>query len=116
MFRLLTLLFKLAIYVGAPLSIIAATVTGGVLAGLPESPITAGVGYVLGGLLGTFLTAAVFGLPLIVLSIHDAVGRLQAQLHQLQLATGSPPPLPGLLETVVAPVLAERALERMLGD
>jgi hypothetical protein len=116
MFRLLALLFKLAIYLGAPLTIVAACVAGGLLAGLPDVALPPALGYVLGALLGTFLAAAVFGLPLIVLAIHTDVRMLQAQVQQLQVTAGLPPPLPGLMETVVAPVLAERALERILGD
>ena len=116
MFRLLTLLFKLAIYLGAPLTIVAATIAGGVLVGLPEVALPAWLGYVMGGVLGTVLAAAVFGLPLIVLSIHTDVRMLQAQIEQLQLITGTPPPVPGLVQTVVAPLLAERALDRILGD
>jgi hypothetical protein len=116
MFRLLTLLFKLAIYLGAPLTIVAAALTGGTLAEAQEITVPIWLGYVLGALLGIFIAAAIFGLPLIVLGIRDAVDSLQAQVQQLQLSQGTPPPLPGVMETVVMPVLAERAFERLLGD
>lgn len=116
MFRLLTLLFKLAIYVGAPLTILAATVAGGVLAGTPEVGLPGWLGYLLGALLGIVIATAVFGLPLMVLAIHDDLRTVQETLQRLQLSVGSPLPVPGLMETVIAPVLAERAFERLLGD
>lgn len=116
MFRLLTLLFKLAIYVGAPLTILAATVAGGVLAGTPEVGLPGWLGYLLGALLGIVIATAVFGLPLMVLAIHGDLRTVQETLQRLQLSVGSPPPVPGLMETVIAPVLAERAFERLLGD
>ena len=116
MFRLLTLLFKLAIYVGAPLTIIAATVAGGVLAGTPEVGLPGLLGYLLGAVLGIAIATAVFGLPLMVLAIHNDLLKVQQALVRLQLSAGGPPPVPGLMETVIAPVLAERAFERLLGD
>lgn len=116
MYRLLTLLFKLAIYIGAPLTIIAATVAGGALAVTPDIALPGWLGYLLGGVLGIVIATAIFGLPLMVLAIHDDLLKVHQALHRLQLSAGAPPPVPGLMETVVAPVLAERALERLLGD
>ena len=116
MYRLLTLLFKLAVYVGAPLTIIAVTVAGGALAGTAEVALPAWLGYLLGAVLGIAIAAAVFGLPLMVLAIHNDLLKVQEALAHLQLSVGGPPPVPGLLETVIAPVLAERAFERLLGD
>ena len=51
-----------------------------------------------------------------VLAIHNDLLKVQEALAHLQLSVGGPPPVPGLLETVIAPVLAERAFERLLGD
>lgn len=116
MFRLLTLLFKLAIYLGAPLTIIAATVAGGVLATTPEIGLPGWLGYLLGGVLGIFIAAAVFGLPLIVLAIHNDLLQVQAAVQRRQLTAGSPPPASGVFDAALAPVLAERMVERWLGD
>ena len=116
MFRLLTFLFKLAIYIGAPLTIVAATVAGGALAVTPDIALPGWLGCLLGGVLGVVIATAVFGLPLMVLAIHDDLLKVHEALHRLQLKAGGPPPVPGLMETVIAPVLAERAFERLLGD
>ena len=116
MFQLLALLFKLAIYLGAPLTIIATTVGGGALAATPDIALPGWLGYLLGGVLGIVIATAIFGLPLMVLAIHDDLLKVHEALHRLQLSAGTPPPLPGLMETVVAPILAERAVERLLGD
>lgn len=116
MYRLLTLLFKLAIYIGAPLTIIAATITGGQLPNITGIAMPIWLGYLLGGVLGIVIATAIFGLPLMVLAIHDDLLKVHEALHRLQLSAGAPPPVPGLMETVIAPVLAERAFERLLGD
>ena len=104
MFTALTWVLKLAIYIGAPFTVLSFALSGPELVALmglalEETPLAYGIG----ALAGLFTAAIIFGIPIVLLNINANLA-LAVEL----LAAAQSPRVPSLSE-IAAPALVEGA-------
>ena len=107
MFGFLTLCLKLAIYAGAFTTVVAGAVFGPEITtelGFPST--SPAIAYGIGGVIGIFSAAILFGIPLVLLSINANLERAVVLLKTMQPEGNKS----GLLESV-APIFVEHALD-----
>lgn len=98
MFGFLTLCLKLAIYAGALTTVVASAVFGPEITTEPGFPgISLAIAYVVGGVIGIFSTAILFGIPIVLLSINANLERAVVLLKTMRPASNGS----GLMESLM---------------
>lgn len=112
MFGFLTLCLKLAIYAGALTTVVASALFGPeITTGLGFPGTSPAIAYGIGGMIGIFSAAILFGIPIVLLSINANLERAVVLLKTMQPARKES----GLVESL-APIFVEHALDAFESD
>lgn len=112
MFGFLTLCLKLAIYAGALTTVVAGAVFGTEITtelGFPGT--SPAIAYGIGGVIGIFSAAILFGIPIVLLSINANLERAVVLLKTMQPEGNKL----GLVESLT-PIFVEHALDAFESD
>jgi hypothetical protein len=112
MFRFLTLCLKLAIYAGALTTVVASALFGPEITTELDFPGTSPpIAYGIGGVIGIFSAAILFGIPVVLLSINANLGRAVVLLKTMQPVRKES----GLVESLT-PIFVDHALDALKSD